>query len=613
LSVESSVSKAKVEIDPFTVEIIRAGIVATTDEMKNNLMRTAYNAIVYEALDFTVALTDGQGNLISIGLGLPSFIRGISDTVKSLIAHFGSDIQPGDVLMTNDAYTHGSHLNHVICALPVFYEGEIVAFACSEPHWQDIGGLIGRPAPDIYSLGLQIPYVKVYEKGVLNKDVIDFISLNIRNPQLGLGDFRGQIACVRTGEKRVLSMVRKYGKETFKRAVELIMDQAEDFSRREIAKIPPGVYVAEHFMDDDGIDIGKHIPVKVKVVVEGDKMIVDLSEMGKQVRGGYNSRAGVSGVQMGFKTIVCPTWLPITDGSFRPLEVILPPGTVVSAERPAPIFQWMTIPMTICDSMWKALQGAIPQKIAGGHHADLAGGGAMLIDPVSGRPIVRRVQAGGLPPGGGFGAVYNADGQSATICMNDGDTHNQPVESGEAGDPTALVVRYQLREDSGGPGKFRGGLGVVREILYFRDGLVNSNIERSMDPPFGAMGAKPGKANAITVTVPKAKLSQEELATRKVLEVPREYSSYPNAQQPNAKLVAQRFPAGFSTITEVGGGGGYGNPMERDPLLVLNDVLNGYVSPGAARLEYGVAVSVERREVDAQETQRLRRGHGGPA
>ena len=159
-------------MSPFTTEMIEAGLIATTQEMKTNLMRTAYNSIVYEALDFTVALTDAQGNLISIGLGLPSFIRGISDTTKALIKRFEGDIHPGDVLMTNDAYTHGSHLPHVITALPIFCEGEIISYACSEPHWASWGGAVGLIAPDIYSMGLQIPYCKVYNKGVLNQEIL---------------------------------------------------------------------------------------------------------------------------------------------------------------------------------------------------------------------------------------------------------------------------------------------------------------------------------------------------------------------------------------------------------------------------------------------------------
>ncbi len=593
------------KVDQFTAEIVRAALVATTDEMKTNLKRTAYNAIVYEAQDFTVALTDAEGNLTSIGMGLPSFIRGISDTVKAMIRFHGSDIHPGDILMTNDAYTHGSHLPHVITAVPIFADGEIVSFAASEPHWGSWGGLLGANPPDIFAMGLQIPHIKIYKRGVLDKEKLAFVSMNIRNPDRGMGDFRGQIACIKTGEKRILHLTNKYGKEAYKAALRRIADQADTFSRREIDAIPEGTYEAEQFLDDDGIDIGKHITIKVKVTVNGDRMTVDLSGMGKQVRGHLNSRAGVTGVQMGFKTVVCPTWYPVNDGSFRPLKVVLPEGTVVSAAKPAPIGSWMIAPMSICDTIWKALQTAAPERIAGGHHASLAGASSNPIDPATGRPIVLRAAVGGNA-GGGFGAVYDADGQCTTICMNDGDLYNQPVESGEAADASGLVVRYELRQDSGGPGKFRGGLGGMREIVYFREGMVNNQTERSMCPPFGALGGKPGKANAYTVSVPLERNPPELMRSNEILAVPRRYTHYPNPGHPNLKIVGERFPAGFTVTALVGGGGGYGNPLDRDPKRVLDDAFNGYISLESARDDYGVVIETRDWTVDRRATEALR-------
>src|SRR2546425_1178659 len=271
-------------VDAFTAEVIRSTVVAITDEMKTNLMRTAYNMIIYEAEDFTVGLFDSDGNTISIGLGLPMFIRGLSDAIKAKLAHWGKEnIEPGDILLTNDPQVMGSHLNHMIFTLPIFHDGQLIAFASSMGHWQDIGGVLGAGT-------------------------------------------RG------------------------------------------------GIYQAESFMDDDGVNLGKHIPIRVRVEVSGDEMTIDLSGVSPQVAGPYNSgaTAGRSASEVAFKFLTTPLLLPINEGSFRPLKIILPPGRVVSATKPAPVRTWMTVPMTVADTIFKALASACPDNVMAGQHADLA-------------------------------------------------------------------------------------------------------------------------------------------------------------------------------------------------------------------------------------------------
>ncbi len=610
-SLETYHSKPEEKLNPFAVEIIRSAVIATTDEMKANLCKTSYTPTVYEAQDFTVAMTDGDGNLMSIGLGLPSFIRGIADTVKAFRRHYGDDIHPGDMLLTNDSQTHGSHLNHMIVALPVFYEGEIVAFTCAEPHWTDIGGVYGfgtGGTTDIYSEGLQLPYLKIYKKGVLDKELISIIEMNVRRPDLAMGDFRGEVACVRTGEKRIVHLAKKYGKSTFVRTLDTIKDQAEEFSRRQIQRIPAGTYEAEQFLDDDGIEVGRHIPIKVKITVRGERMTVDLSGMGKQVRGPYNSRAGVSGAQMGFKTVICPTWLPVNDGSFRPLDVILPPGTVVSAEKPAAMRRWMVMPMNIADTMWKALAPAVPEMIAAGHHGDLigGGGGAPVDTSLRHRLLAGGGGGGGGLSGGGYGAKYNEDGASAVVCLNDGDTHNNPIEAGEFKNPYNLVIRKELRQDSGGAGRFRGGLGVVVEVVHFYDSMANSLTERGTCPPWGAQGGMAGLANTMAVKVAKHKPGEVDLRTRAILDVPLEYEEHPNATHPSTKFYGKFLPAGSRSMSLSGGGGGFGDPKERDTERVLDDLKNGYVSPEAARRDYRVVVDPRTMQLDSAKTTALR-------
>src|SRR5262249_26247545 len=243
--------------DPVTTEIVRNGLIAATEEMKTNLMRTAYNMIIYEALDFTVGLFDARGNTVSIGLGLPMFIRGMSDTVKAKLAHYGlARLDPGDILLTNDAYITGSHLYHMTFTVPVFWEGDVVAFSCCMAHWPDVGGTLDGATTDIFSEGLQMPIVKIYRKGVPNDELIELIKMNVRLPERAMGDFRAQVAAVKTGERRFLEMLQKYGRDAVLGGIAAIMDHSEARARAQVAAIPDGVYEAESFMDDDGVKIG---------------------------------------------------------------------------------------------------------------------------------------------------------------------------------------------------------------------------------------------------------------------------------------------------------------------------------------------------------------------
>ena len=258
--------------NPVVTEIVRNGLVAVTEEMKINLMRTAYNMIIYEALDFTVGLFDARGNTVSIGLGLPMFIRGMSETVQGqdqALRH--RNIDPGDILLTNDAYITGSHLNHMTFSVPIFHDGELVAFSCCMAHWPDVGGTIMEGTTDIYSEGLQMPIVKIHRKGVPNEELISIIQTNVRIPERAMGDFRAQLAAVKTGEKRFMEMMRKYGRDEVLGGIEAIMDQSEAVARERVRAMPDGVYEAESFMDDDGINVGQRVPINVKVIVAGDR------------------------------------------------------------------------------------------------------------------------------------------------------------------------------------------------------------------------------------------------------------------------------------------------------------------------------------------------------
>ncbi|HEX6979701.1 MAG TPA: hydantoinase B/oxoprolinase family protein [Alphaproteobacteria bacterium] len=576
------------KVDPVVTEIIRNGFIAATEEMKTNLMRTAYNMIIYEALDFTVGLFDRHGNTVSIGIGLPMFIRGMSDTIKAKLAHFGVDgLEPGDVLLTNDAYITGSHLNHMTFSVPIFHDGELLGFAACMAHWQDIGGTLDGMTRDIYSEGLQMPIVKAWRKGVPNDDILAVIRMNVRLPERAMGDLRAQVAAVKTGEKRFLELVAKYGKDAVLGAIDAIFDHSEALARESVAQIPDGVYEAESFMDDDGVDIGKRVPIRVKVIVKGDHMTVDLTEVSEQVKGFYNSgeTAGRSAAQVAFKCLTSGLDLPINDGTFRALDVILPPGKVVSAQRPAPMRWWMTYPMTIVDTIFKALAPAVPTRVIAGHHADLVVAMINGREPRSGQFFV---YLGGLI-GGGWGAKHNEDGVSATIAINDGDTHNGPTEQVEAKYPL-IVERYALRPDSGGAGKYRGGLGTEQVVRAVDDIMFNAQIDRVDCRPWGLFGGLSGLGNEVSL-----RRDGQEI------------------RFPTGKVLAQYLKKGDVYTLRSGGGGGYGSPLDRKFEDVEYDVRQGYVSIEAARAQYGVEIDRTTGRADRDKSAALRQAmrHAG--
>src|SRR6185295_8119095 len=235
----------RTKADPVLTEIVRNGVIAVTEEMKTNLMRTAYNMIIYEALDFTTGLFTPDGDTVSIGIGLPSLIRGMSNTVKAKIAHYGvKNMKPGDIYVTNDAYTTGSHLNHFTFTLPVFHKGKLAGFSCCMAHWIDVGGQLGGMTTDIYSEGLQIPITKYQDRGVVNQTLVDIIRLNVRIPTRAMGDLRAQVTAVKTGERRYLQLLDRYGFEPVLSAIKAIMDHAEVQARARTRTIPEGVYTA---------------------------------------------------------------------------------------------------------------------------------------------------------------------------------------------------------------------------------------------------------------------------------------------------------------------------------------------------------------------------------
>jgi N-methylhydantoinase B len=570
--------------DPVVTEIVRNGVIAVTEEMKTNLMRTAYNMIIYEALDFTTGLFTPDGETISIGIGLPMFIRGMSETVKAKIRHFGrKNINPGDILVTNDSYLTGSHLNHVTLTLPIFHKGTLVGFSCCMAHWLDVGGQLGGMTTDIFAEGLQIPIMKLHDRGVPNETLLAIIRQNVRLPPRAMGDLRAQITAVKTGERLYLQLIERYGRDVVQRSIAAIMDHAEAMARARTRTIPDGVYEAESYMDDDGIEVGKPVPIKVRVVVKGGEMTVDLTNVSKQVRGFYNSgiTTGYACSQVAYKCLTSPTDYPINDGSFRSLKVIVPPGRIISATRPAPMRWWMTYPMTIVDTIFKALAPAIPDRVIAGHHADLLIANLHGINTRTSEFFICNFG----PLGGGWGAKKSEDGVGSTVAINDGDTHNGPNEQTEVKYPV-VIERYAIVPDSAGAGRRRGGVGVERVVRARVPMTMNTQVERAHCRPWGLEGGLAGTGNQVALRL----------------------NGVWKTDFPNAKVLVAPLKPGDAFLIRSGGGGGHGNPLARALEEIENDVRQGYVSIRAAAEFYAVVIDPDTMAIDHVATERLRAG-----
>jgi N-methylhydantoinase B len=448
-------------------------------------------------------------------------------------------------------------------------------------HWLDIGGMLGGMSTDIFSEGLQIPIMKLHDRGVVNETLVDIIRQNVRLPSRAMGDLRAQVTAVKTGERRFLQLIERYGRDAVLGAIAAIMDHAEAMARSRTVTIPDGVYEAESYMDDDGIEVGKPVPIRVRVVVKGDEMTVDLTNVSKQVRGFYNSgiTTGYACAQVAYKCLTSPTDYPINDGSFRSLKVIVPPGRIVSATRPAPMRWWMTYPMTIVDTLFKALAPVIPDRVIAGHHADLLVASLHGINLKTSEFFIANFG----PLGGGWGAKRGEDGISATVCINDGDTHNSPNEQAEAKFPL-VVERYALVPDSGGAGRRRGGLGVERVVRARIPMTMNTQVERAHCKPWGLDSGLEGTGNQVAL---------------------RQGGQW-KTDFPNAKVLVASLKKDDAFLIRGGGGGGYGNPLERAIDEVAEDVRQGYVSIKAAAEHYGVVIDPETLAVDRAASERLR-------
>jgi len=577
-------------LDPITIEVVQNALIAAANEMKITLEKTAYSTIIYEVLDYSVGLFDTKPAMIAQVAGLPLFLGNLTAAIQGVISDLGlNGIHPGDVILMNDPYVTGTHKSDTAIIMPIFFEGRLVAFAASRAHWLDIGGKApggwNIDTVDVFQEGLRFVSVKFHDRGNPT-EAVKMIRYNVRVPTHVLGDIRAQIAACKIGGTRLVELLEKYGEEVVFGCVDEVLRRAEQVARSEIRRIPSGRYEASAFMDHDGVVKDKPRKIQVAIEVRGDEIEVDLTGSSEQCVGPTNcSYAGsLAAVRATLKFVLAP-FDPVNEGSFRPIRLKVPPRTMFSAELPAPCDAYGTHLNILADVILKALSQAIPERVPASHYGCVVGSFVYGTDPRNGQYYIVAE-----PQGGGYGAGLGKDGENCLVFILDGDAKNVPVEVIETKYPL-MIGRYELLQDSGGPGRWRGGLGTVRECrVLHNDAFINVVSDRHVSPPWGLFGGREGATSNILLWpgTEKAKLYDK-------------VSYFGPLQE------------GESFEMYTGGGGGYGEPLERDPNAVLKDVIEGYVSLPKARDEYGVEINEKTMKIDTTATQSIRREKSRPS
>ena len=550
------------KIDPITTEIIRNAFIAIANDMNAALIRSAFTPIIYEGKDCSVALLDAEGNVLGQSLGLPLFLGNLEICVRLIAERHGWDyFADGDVFYMNDSYMTGTHLNDSTIITPIFWQGERIGFAASRAHWLDVGAKDpGSPvdSSEIYQEGMRWGPTRLYEGGRPRADVIDLLRRNSRFGDALIGDLNAQIAAGKTGEQRLRSLFKRFGKDAVLTARDAIFRQTEERERQAILGIADGRYEAEGWLDDDGLG-SEPVPVKVTVEVQRDAMIIDLAGSGEQTRGPVNCgfTQTVAAGRVAFKLLVCSDD-SANGGSFRALTVKAPESTLFSAREPAPC-AWYFSPLgLLIDLVVKALAPEMPEHAAGAHYGD------SMVVTISGEDPRRSNQRYLMvePTTGGWGGFADGDGADSLINNVNGNFKDLPVEIFENKYPV-LIESYGIREDSGGPGRHRGGNGTCRQYALQADAVLSLWFERSKSTAWGLFGGLAGKAPDVLVEKPDG------------------------TQTHHLKVNSLPLPAGTRITTRTGGGGGYGPPSERSREAVQRDVIDGFLTHSSAQDVYG--------------------------
>jgi len=566
-------------VDPVTFSVVWGGLISAAAEMGVTLARTAYSMAVREGSDFSTGVFDAEGNMVAQGDYSPGHLGSMAFAVNLMLRDFPREgLRPGDAIICNDPWIGSGHLPDVYMVSPVFHEQELIGFSVCIGHQIDMGGAgagstVIQGMIDNYQEGLRIPPTLCFRDGKPVVEVFRIIEANVRVPEV-LGDLRAQFAANMTGAARIQDLARHYGSGVLKHCMREIIERSEAEMNAEIARLPEGTYTCEDYFDDAGPDTPP-IKFQVAVIIKDGQITLDWEGTGPQVEAGMNSTLHYTYAYSiaAVKSVTLPR-APQNQGVIRTINVKAPPGCFLNPRRPAPCGGRNVVSHRIYETALGALSKAVPQRViaANSHFFNPMVGG---IDPRNGRPfILWEVIVGGI------GARYTKDGIEATASPYN--TTNVPVELQELHNPV-IVERVELVQDSAGPGKFRGGSAMRKDLRLLADNANFYNVgDRAKFQPFGLFGGKAG-ALGRTVLNPGAK-DERELSSK---------GTY-------------RLRAGDVISWRTAGAGGSSDPLQRDPQAVLDDVLDGFVSVAAAAANYGVVVTGSPPGVDPGETQRLR-------
>ena len=566
-------------VDAITTEIIRHGLLSACEEMARNLCRTSYNTVVYETHDYGVGLHDVNGDIAADAPGIAVFTRGNDYGIKRSIEFLGTDsMKPGDVFINNYPYWSSAHTLDPLVFAPIHVDGRLVGFASCRCHVLDLKqkdpGYV-LDSTDMYQEGIFFPVVKLYREGEINEDIFNIVRFNSRMPSHTIGDLQAQVSAVVTGVRRTREIADKFGVETLTAALDAINVHGERLALAALRRMPKGTWSAEDYMDHDGVDLDRPVKMAVTITITDDEMIVDWTGSDEGVRGPINLPRGLTEAFncLIFKALTTPEW-PVTAGNFRPLRVITKEGSVMHAVPPMPTFTlWGGL--LGGEVMLKALAQGMPDRVPACSGGDVCSVMALGDDPRTGGPWLE-----GMNDAVGFGAHAGGDGEDGIMHLSEPGCRNNPVEVLEVKGPM-MIDHYGYRPDTGGPGKHRGGVGISRIYRFLAPTTAISVLYKTVSPPWAINGGKEAEPNHIVID--------------------------PGTENEERKGGSYNFlEAGQVLANNTGGGGGWGNPFERDPALVAKDVRNGFVSVEAAERDYGVAVDPATFRVDAVRTATLR-------
>jgi len=571
-------------IDKILASVFQRRFKSITEEMSIVMMKTTRSPILCEAKDFVTGLYDGKGKMLEQTENLPILSFSLGPVCEYIVDYFGEKIYPGDVIFHNDVFSMGNQNNDVAVYKPIFYEDKLVAWAAAKGHQADIGGAVpggyNPKATEVWQEALRIPPIKVYEKGELRKDVWDLIFANIRF-DIVAADMRAQIGSCVVGERGILKLIEKYGLDVFESHKEYLFDSTEKMMRAEIKTIPNGEYRGEATVYYDGKTPGSEYKIRVRITVEDEEIFFDYSDTDPQtdgfVNGTYTSSA--SATLLTFLQMVNPD-MPHNDGMVRPVHIDIPEGTILNARYPAATTFGNHLCPPNADAIIRALSKGIPERVTAGWNQLLC----YLTSGFDARYNSKYVDIGFIGLKGGSGATSGVDGYDH-IGMIDasGGVLDQDYEMFEQQTPH-LLLKHEYWIDSAGAGQWRGGLGVKTE---FKIGGENTKVvtfgDGDVEPAFGLYGGLDATLNKIELRYPDGRVYQT-----------------------TTKDLVEDVPEGTLLFQQAGGGGGYGSPHLRDPVLVAKEVKNGIISIERAKEDYRVVVDSKAFELDVEATRKLR-------